>query len=127
MLMGIVPIQTKLKPPMKRLKLLLLLLLGLAFAGAAFTALADDDKQVTVTGNMVCAKCTLHLTDSCQNVVQVMDGTNTVNYFIVKNDAGMTMHDDICHGDSKKVTATGTVDEKDGKKMMTVTKLEEAK
>jgi type 1 fimbria pilin len=112
---------------MKTLKLLLLLLLGLAFAGAAFTALADDDKQVTITGNMVCGKCTLHLADSCQNVVQVMDGTNTVNYFLAKNDAGMTMHDDVCHGDSKKVTATGTVEDKDGKKTMTVTKLEAAK
>jgi len=112
---------------MKRLKLLLLLLLGLAFAGAAFTALADDDKQVTITGNMVCAKCTLHLADKCQNVVQVMDGTNTVNYFIAKGGDGMKMHDDICHGDSKKVTATGTVEDEDGKKVMTVTKLEEAK
>jgi type 1 fimbria pilin len=113
---------------MKKLKLILALLLGLAFVGTTLTALADDDdKKVTITGNMVCAKCTLHVADKCQNVVQVMDGTNTVNYFIAKGGDGMKMHDDICHGDSKKVTATGTVEDEGGKKVMTVTKLAEAK
>ena len=28
------------------------------------------------------------------------------------------MHEDICHGDSEKVTATGTVTEKDGKEIV---------
>jgi hypothetical protein len=112
---------------MKKLKLTLALLAGLAIAGAAFTALAADSKEITITGNMVCGKCTLHETASCQNVIQVDQDGKTVKYYLTKNDASDAMHDEVCHGDSKKVTATGTVEEKDGKEMLTVTKLEAAK
>ena len=41
---------------MKKLKLILALLAGLVVASAT-TVLADD--AVTITGNMVCGKCTL--------------------------------------------------------------------
>ena len=114
---------------MKSLKLSLALIAGLAFAGAgaAFTALADDAKTVTITGNMVCGKCTLHETASSQNVIQVEKDGKTVNYYLTKNDTSDAMHDDVCHGDTEKVTATGTVVEKDGKEMLTVSKLEKAK
>lgn len=112
---------------MKKLKLTLALLAGLAFAGAAMTALAEDSKETTITGNMVCGKCTLHITDKCQNVVQVTQDGKTVNYYLAKNDLSDAMHEDVCHGDSEKVTATGTVVEKDGKEILTVTKLEKAK
>ena len=76
---------------------------------------------------MVCGKCTLHETASCQNVIQVEKDGKTVKYYLTKNDLSDAMHEDICHGDPKKVTATGTVVEKDGKEMLTVTKLEAAK
>jgi len=112
---------------MKKLKFTLALLAGLAFAGAAVTALADDAKIVTITGNMVCGKCTLHETAACQNVVQVTTDGKTVNYYLVKNDTSDAMHDSVCHGDTVKVTATGTVVEKDGKENLTVTKLVAAK
>ena len=109
---------------MKKLKLTIALLAGLAIAGAT-TALAAD--ETTITGTMVCGKCTLHETASCQNVVQVEKDGKTVNYYLAKSDICDAMHGEVCHGDSKKVTATGTVTEKDGKEMMTVTKLEAAK
>ena len=80
---------------MKQLKFTLALIAGLAFAGAAFTALADDAK--------------------------------TVNYYLTKNETSDAMHEDVCHGDTEKVTATGTLTETDGKEMLTVTKLEKAK
>lgn len=112
---------------MKKLKLTVALLAGLAFAGAAFTTLADDAKTTTITGNMVCGKCKLHETKACQNVIQVEKDGKTINYYLVKNDVSDAMHDDICHGDTKKVTATGTLEEKDGKQELTVTKLEAAK
>lgn len=110
---------------MKKLKLTLALLAGLAVASLT-TALADD--QVTITGNMVCGKCTLHETDKCQNVVQVTgaDG-KTVNYYLKMNDVSKAAHDPICGGGSEKVTVTGTVEEKDGKKMMTPTKIDVVK
>ena len=112
---------------MKQLKLTLALLAGLAFAGAAVTAFADDAKTVTINGSMVCGKCTLHETAACQNVVQVTTDGKTVNYYLAKNDVSDALHEDVCHGDSEKVTATGTVVEKDGKQVLTVSKLEKAK
>jgi hypothetical protein len=112
---------------MKKLKLTLALLAGLAFAGAAFTALAADSKEITITGNMVCGKCKLHETASCQNVVQVMQDGKTVNYYLKQNDVSKAAHDPVCGGSSEKVTVTGTVTEKDGKEMMTPTKIEVVK
>lgn len=111
---------------MNKMKLTLALLAGLA-AASATTAFAADDQETTISGTMVCGKCTLHETKSCQNVVQVMDGTNTVNYYLKQNDVSKGQHDAVCHGDSEKVTVTGTVKEKDGKKMMTASKIEVVK
>jgi len=108
---------------MKKLKLTLALLAGLAFAGAAMTALADDSKETTITGNMVCGKCTLHITDKCQNVVQVMAAGGPVNFYLKQNDVSKAEHAAVCHGDSEKVTVTGTVEDMDGKKIMTPTKI----
>ena len=112
---------------MKKLKLTLALLAGLALGGAAFTALANDSKPTTITGNMVCGKCTLHITDKCQNVVQVTQDGKSVNYFLIQNDTSKDAHEAVCHGDTEKVTVTGTVEEKDGKEILTPTKIEPVK
>ncbi|MGA3284772.1 MAG: DUF6370 family protein [Verrucomicrobiota bacterium] len=99
---------------------------GILLAGLTTRALAADtaDKEVTITGTMVCAKCTLHETKSCQNVVQVEKDGKTVNYYLKQNDVSKAAHDPICGGSSEKVTVTGTVKEKDGKEMMTPTKID---
>jgi hypothetical protein len=109
---------------MKKMKLTLALLAGLAIASAT-TVLAAD--ETTITGNMVCGKCTLHETASCQNVVQVTQDGKTVNYYLVHNDVSKAAHDPICGGGSEKVTVTGTVEDKDGKKTMTPTKIDVVK
>lgn len=110
---------------MKKLKLLIALLAGLTMT-SAMTVLAAD--ETTITGNMVCGKCTLHETSSCQNVVQVTgDDGKTVNYYLKQNSTSKDAHGAICGGGSEKVTVTGTVKEKDGKKMMTPTKIEVVK
>ncbi len=109
---------------MKKMKLIIAVLTGLAVAGIGSTVLAED---TTVTGNMVCGKCKLHETASCQNVIQAEKDGKTVNYYLAKNEASDAMHEDVCHGDSKKVTATGKVEEKDGKLTLTASKLEAAK
>lgn len=106
---------------MKKLKLTMALLAGLAVMGLT-TALAAD--EVTITGDMVCGKCTLHETASCQNVVQVAEDGKTVKYYLEQNDVSKEAHEPICGGSSEKVKVTGTVTEKDGKKMMTPTKIE---
>lgn len=113
---------------MKMTKIIITIVAGLMLALGTSSLLAQDaGKAITITGNMVCGKCTLHETASCQNVIQVEKDGKTVKYYLTKNDVSDAMHEDICHGDSKKVTATGTVVEKDGKEMLTVTKLEAAK
>ena len=111
---------------MKTPKLITFLVAGLLLAAAAPQLFAADstNKEVTITGSMVCGKCTLHLTKECQNVVQVEKDGKTVNYFLDQNDVSKAAHDPICDPDnSEKVTVTGTVTEKDGKEMMTPTKI----
>ena len=53
---------------------------------AVEAASKDSSQEVTITGSMVCAKCTLHETKSCQNVVQVEKDGKTVNYYLKQND-----------------------------------------
>jgi len=88
---------------------------------------ADAAKETTLSGNMVCAKCVLHETKECQNVLQVQQDGKTVNYYLAKNDASDNFHDQICGTKGEKVTATGAVSEKDGKEVLTATKIEPVK
>jgi hypothetical protein len=76
---------------------------------------------------MVCGKCTLHETKKCQNVVQVTQDGKTVNYYLKQNEVSKSAHEPICSGGSEKVTVTGKAKEKDGKEMMTPTKIEVVK
>ena len=76
-----------------------------------------DDKEVKVTGTLVCGKCNLKETAKCSNVLQVKEGGKTVNYYL--DDKGMKepYHEGVCGGDKvKNMAVTGTVNEKDGKK-----------
>ena len=88
---------------------------------------AADDKDVTLTGTMVCAKCKLHEADKCQNVLQVQKDGKTVNYYLDENKVSKDFHDNICQNDGEKATVTGKVSEKSGKEMMVASKIEAAK
>ena len=110
---------------MKKTSLTLTLAAGLLLGfGAARVSAADASAPVTIAGTMVCGKCTLHLTESCQNVVQVQKDGKTVNYYLEQNDVSKAGHKPICGGDSEKVTVTGTVTEQDGKEILTPTKID---
>lgn len=84
------------------------------------------DNEVTITGEGMCAKCALHETDKCQTVIQKTEGGKTVTYYLAPNDVSKDFHDNVCKK-SEKVTATGTVTEENGKKILTASKIEEAK
>ena len=84
------------------------------------------DKEVTITGEGKCAKCALHETEKCQNAIQVEEQGKTVTYYLAQNDTSKDFHDNICKK-TEKVIATGVVSEKDGKKILTVSKIEAAK
>ena len=94
---------------------------ALLFAAATVRTLADD--KVTITGEGKCAKCSLKETKECQNVIQTEKGGKMVNYYLVDNDVSKEFHGKLCK-ESKKVTATGTVKEVDGKWQLTPTKIE---
>ena len=108
-------------------KVIATLAAGCFLAGLTTRVLAADstNSEMTITGMMVCGKCTLHETPECQNVVQVAQDGKTVNYYLKMNAVSKAAHDAICPaGSSEKVAVTGTVKEKKGKEMMTPTKID---
>ena len=84
----------------------------------------DDKKEVTLKGTVTCAKCDLKVAgqDKCATVIKVTtDGKDTVYYFDAKGDKAN--HKDVCKA-AKEGSVTGVVSEKDGKKIITVSKVE---
>jgi hypothetical protein len=114
---------------MKKSMLFLTIAAGLLLAVTTSRLLAVDtaSKDVTITGKAVCAKCTLHEGDKCQTVIQAQIAGKAVNYYLTDNDVSKAFHKNICTGPGEQVTATGIVTEKDGKEMLTVSKIEPVK
>ena len=112
---------------MKRMfRLLMVLVVAVSGASLSGFALAGDDaKTVTVTGKIVCAKCSLHKDDAkeCQNVIVADVDGKKVEYYLAKN-ALSEEFGHVCKGE-KNVIATGTVSEKDGKTWITPTKMDQ--
>ena len=98
------------------------LVAGLFICAATTFAAKESGKENTLTGQATCAKCALHETDKCQNVLQVTEDGKTVNYYLVGK-ASKAFHENVCHG-PQKATATGVLKEKDGKKELAVSKIE---
>jgi hypothetical protein len=100
-------------------------ILSLAFVvglvGLVSVARADD-KEVTLKGDITCAKCDLKLADKCATVIKVKEGGKDVVYYF--DDAGhKKYHSKVCT-ESKEGSVTGKVSDKDGKKIITVSKVE---
>ena len=102
------------------------LLIALATPALAAEATKEKGKEVTITGEGKCAKCSLKETDSCQNVIETKEDGKKTTYYLAKNDVSTKFHKNVCQ-ETKKVTATGTVKEVDGKKEFTASKIEVAK
>ena len=102
-------------------KLYSLLAVTVICSGVVFAADA-----ITVTGEGKCAKCALGETKKCQNVIEVTEGGKTVKYYLAPNKVAKDYHGTVCKA-TVKTTATGEVEEKEGKKVLTATKVEEAK
>ena len=86
---------------------------------------AEKGKEVTIRGEAKCAKCSLHQTDKCQTVIQTKEHGKEVTYWVAQNDLAKGFHKDICQ-EPKKVRATGTVEDVDGKKQLTLAKISAA-
>jgi hypothetical protein len=102
------------------------LMLSLAFSGNAARA-GEEGKakaekpaagQVTLTGEMVCGKCSLKEGDKCQNVLKVTEGDKETKYYLVDNKTAKDNHEKVCSGPAK-ATVTGKVKEAKGKMTLT--------
>ncbi len=95
------------------------LILALGVASAAFAA------EVTLTGKVACAKCTLKNAGAkeCADVLVVPGekGAAATQYYVVKNDVAKGFGHQ-CSGE-KAATVTGAVAEKDGKMWITPSKM----
>jgi hypothetical protein len=104
------------------MKKLIAAIFGVALLTALSSSVLAEDAK-TIKGEAVCAKCQLHESAKCQTAIQVKDGDKTTTYYAVNNDVAKAFHKNVCQG-SAAVTATGTVEEKDGKQMITLTKID---
>src|SRR5438105_15927037 len=107
---------------MKKIALFNLIAAGLFSFSASLHA-----EDVKITGEAACAKCVLQLTSTCQNAITVTgkDGKKEV-ILAEHNSVAKDFHDVICQN-SAKVKAEGVIVEKNGQKVITLTKIEEAK
>lgn len=101
-----------------------LILSSLFAAVMAIPAMAGDAK---LEGEATCAKCTLKQTDSCQAAITVIGADGKKETILAdKNDTAKAFHKTICT-DTVKVKAEGAITEKDGKKTIALSKIEEVK
>ena len=110
-------------------KLLALAVVGVLFCGVGLLRADDKDKEITLKGDGMCAKCALQEKDSCQNVVIVTKDGEKKTYYIVHDDVAKKVHGRLgfCKASKEKPTKvkiTGTCEEKDGKLVFTAKKIE---
>ena len=99
-------------------KMLATMVAALFVASMAFSTLAAD--EITIKGDAMCTKCAMHETDKCGCAIKTADG---IVYYADKNTVAKDFHENICKANAK-VVATGTVSDKDGKKVITLSKIE---
>lgn len=96
----------------------------IALAALSLPLRAEDAK---IVGEATCAKCTLSLTSACQAAITVTGADGKKEVILAdQNSVAKGFHEVICQ-DTVKVKAEGVVTEKDGKKTIALTKIEEAK
>ncbi len=88
---------------------------------------AQDKKEVTLKGTILCAKCALKEVKKCQTAIQVKEKGKTVTYYLLDKGHKEDYHEAVCGGDKKEGSVTGVVSEKEGKKYITPKKVEYAK
>jgi len=98
-------------------------LLGVAVVLILVAGVYAADKEETLKGMITCAKCDLKKEKACHTVIVVKDKDNKDVVYYFDADGSKKYHKPICQ-ESKKGSAVGVVSEKDGKKIITVSKVE---
>lgn len=88
---------------------------------------AQDKKEATLKGTILCAKCALKEAKKCQTAIQVKEGGKDVTYYFDDKGHAEAYHEAVCGGERKEGTVTGAVSVKDGKKWVKPAKVEYAK
>jgi hypothetical protein len=102
--------------------------LALAILGLCALGLqAEDKKEVTLKGTIMCAHCELNEGTECQTVIRVKEGGKEVTYYFKDKGNKEKYHEEVCGGGRKEGKVTGTVSDKDGKKWITPKKVEYVK
>jgi hypothetical protein len=78
--------------------------------------------EVTLSGEMVCAKCTLNESKKCQNVLKVTEAGKETKYYLAQNETAKANHEHVCSA-PEKATVKGTVSEEAGKKVLTASEI----
>ncbi len=89
---------------------------------ALTSPLPAQNKEVKMTGKVTCAKCDLKTEKECATVLVTGQGGKDVTYYL-DDKSHKTYHDAVCQG-GKQGTVTGTVSEKNGKKILTASKVD---
>ncbi|MHA3770778.1 DUF6370 family protein [Verrucomicrobiota bacterium sgz303538] len=93
------------------------------FAFALAPALLAADQKLE--GEAVCAKCQLKQSDKCRTAIQVTtaDGKKETYLTEASDPKAKELHSEICQG-GKPATIEGQVSEKDGQKLVKITKFD---
>ena len=97
---------------------------AIATIGAALVATrAFAADEVTLKGELVCARCYLNKPDAkeCQDVLLVKDAMGTTEYYVTKNKVSQDSGE-ACTT-AQPATVVGTVSEQDGRKWITASKI----
>ena len=93
------------------------LLIIVASIALSLSLYAAEEKVVKLTGTGLCAKCSLHETESCTNALQVTNKKSgkTRTYLMTEN---MEHGKFFCKGKTENLLVTGVVKKEDGKLML---------
>ena len=109
------------------MKTILTTITALTVVGWLSTSAARiEHHETTLKGEGLCAKCELKETEKCQTALRVKEGDKTIIYYAKDNKVASDFHKHIC-SEVIRVTAKGEVKEVEGKKHITLSKIEKVK
>lgn len=83
-------------------------------------------ESVKITGTATCAKCTLKVSADCETVIITQTGGVKEILEVANNKVAKDFHEKICRGVAN-VEAEGEIIKQDGRKTITLTKIEVVK
>jgi hypothetical protein len=99
------------------------MLVAIVCAVALLGFVGADDKAKTYDAKVCCIKCELNKADKCATVVTIKEGDKEEIYYFDADSNKKFPHKDYCQG-CVEAKVTGKLSEKDGKKFISVSKID---